>query len=173
MSEERTPTGAVYHGLWRENGCSEIAIEDEQGHRIGTVRHLPKGSPTGMNWGYDGSGPTDAARSLLIAVLGEDAICPLCEGTDRVVYVSDDDGETFRAEPFDPQRHPWAKRGWTCECDQGYRQLPYARFAAEYVNHWGKEWTMSRDSILEWLTSTSSRTARVWGNIDADEEDEA
>jgi hypothetical protein len=101
--------------------------------------------------------------------LGEDAICPLCVGTNRVVYVSDDDGETFRAEPFDARRHPWAKRGWTCECDQGYRQLPYARFAAEYVNHWGKEWTMSRDSILEWLTSTS-RTERVRG---ADEEDEA
>jgi hypothetical protein len=70
MPKEQTPTGAVYRGLWRENGCSEIAIEDEHSHRIGTVRHLSKSSPIGMNWGYAGSGPTDAARSILIAVLG-------------------------------------------------------------------------------------------------------
>jgi hypothetical protein len=50
MSAE-TSNGAVYRGLWRENGCSEILIEDKHGQRIGTVRHLPKSSPTGMNRG--------------------------------------------------------------------------------------------------------------------------
>ena len=42
MSAQQTPSGTIYHGLWRENGGSEIAIEDEHGHRIGTVRHVPK-----------------------------------------------------------------------------------------------------------------------------------
>ena len=70
MSAKQIPRETIYHGLWRENGCCEIAIEDEDGHRVGAVRHVPKGSPTGMNWGYAGSGPADTARSLLIEVLG-------------------------------------------------------------------------------------------------------
>jgi hypothetical protein len=49
MSAEQTPDGTIFHGLWRENGCSEIAIEDEHGNRVSTVTHLPKSSPTGMN----------------------------------------------------------------------------------------------------------------------------
>ena len=155
MSAEQTPRETIYHGLWRENGCCEIAIEDEDGHRVGTVRHVPKSSPTGMNWGYAGSGPDDTARSLLIEVLGEDAICPVCAGTGRVVYAGDDAEGMPRAEPFDPSRHPWARRGWICECDEGYRHLPYSRFASEFVIRWGKEWTMSRDSILQWLNSAS------------------
>ena len=52
-------------------------------------------------------------------------------------------------------RTPWARRGWICECDEGYRHLPYSRFASEFVIRWGKERTMSRDSILQWLNSTS------------------
>ena len=102
MSAEQTPRETIYHGLWRENGCCEIAAEDEDGHRVGIVRHVPKSSPTGMNWGYAGSGPDDTARSLLIEVLGEDAICPVCAGTGRVVYVEDDAEGMPRAEPFDP-----------------------------------------------------------------------
>lgn len=38
-------------------------------------KHLPKHivlhSPTGMNWGYGGSGPADLALSLLAAVVGK------------------------------------------------------------------------------------------------------
>jgi hypothetical protein len=49
---------------------------------------------------------------LLIEVLGEDAICPVCAGTGRVVSVGDDAEGMPRAEPFDPERHPWAQRGW-------------------------------------------------------------
>ena len=59
-----------------------------------------------MNWGYAGSGPDDTARSLLIEVLGEDAICPVCAGTGRVVYVGDDAEGMPRAEPFDPEPAP-------------------------------------------------------------------
>jgi hypothetical protein len=140
--------------LWREDGGSEIAIEDEYGHRVGTVRHLVQSSPTGLNWGYAGSGSADAARSLLIEVLGEDAICPSCAGTGRVVYVGNDAEGNPQPEPFDPRRHPWTRTGWPCECNEGYRPLPVPQFMSEYVIHWGKEWTMSRDSILEWLNST-------------------
>jgi hypothetical protein len=69
------------------------------------------------------------------------------------VYVRDETGETLLPEPFRPDQHPWAANGWKCQCDGGYRQLPYPRFTSQYVVHWDKEWTMSRAAILEWLTS--------------------
>jgi len=34
--------------------------------------HIIRHSPTGMNWGYGGSGPADLAFSLLVAVIGRD-----------------------------------------------------------------------------------------------------
>jgi hypothetical protein len=154
MATEQTTGSVIYHGFWRKNSTPVIVIEDEHGHQTSTVRHLPKHSPTGMNWGYAGAGPTDTARTLLIAALGEDAICPLCAGTGRVVYVRDEAGQTLQAQPFNPDRHPWARRGWICECDEGYRQLPYSRFVSQYVTQWGAEWTMSRTSILDWLSTT-------------------
>jgi hypothetical protein len=50
MSAEDTTSGTTYRGLRSEDGNCTITIEDDHGHRIGAVRHLPKRSPTGMNW---------------------------------------------------------------------------------------------------------------------------
>ena len=158
MSAKQTTSATTYRGLRSEDGSCTIAIEDEHGQRTGIVRHLPKHSPAGMNWGYAGAGSADTARSLLIEALGNDAICPVCAGTSRVVYVKDEAGGALRAEPFDPDSHPWARHGWLCECDEGYRQLPYPRFVSQYVVHWGKEWTITRGSILNWLSSTSQNS---------------
>lgn len=155
MSADHNITGTIYRGFRRASGDPVIIKEDRNGHPTGTVRHLPKHSPTGMNWGYAGSGPADTARSLLIEALGEDAICPVCAGTGRVVYVRSQNGKDLLAEPFDPERHTWTARGWICKCDQGYRQLPYPSFASQYVIRWGKEWTMSRADILNWLSSAN------------------
>jgi hypothetical protein len=141
----------MYHGLWRENGSSAIVVKDASDEQVGIVHHLPKHSPTGMNWGYAGAGPADTARSLLIAALGTDALCPACLGTGRVVYVMTGDSEQPAAEPFDPESHRWATHGWKCECDGGYKRLPYPDFTAQFVTRWGKEWVMSRASILDWL----------------------
>jgi len=82
------PAGAdvIYHGYRRKTGGSVIAIEDAGGAMTGVVRHVVKHSPTGMGWGYAGSGPADCARSLLIAALSETARCPMCAGTGKVVY---------------------------------------------------------------------------------------
>ena len=98
-----------------------------------------------MNWGYAGCGPLDTARSLIIDALGTEALCPVCRGTARVVFLADG------AEPFDPARHPWSGRDWPCTCAGGYRDVPYAEFAGEFVAHWGEEWMMTRPSILGWL----------------------
>lgn len=150
-AERPTSDELTYHGLTGDNGNTMILIENARGDPIGTVQHLPKHSPTGMNWGFAGSGPADTARSLLVAALGPAAICPTCNGTNRVVYVSDDSEGTTVPEPFEPSRHRWTRKGWQCECDGGYICLPYPRFADQVVSHWGPEWTMTQASILNWL----------------------
>jgi hypothetical protein len=54
--QERDPAGAV---------VSEQELE-----------HLVKHSPSGLGWGYSGSGPSDTARSLLIDFFGGTANLP-------------------------------------------------------------------------------------------------
>jgi hypothetical protein len=142
-------SGTIYHGHQNDNGYSMISIEDASGTQVGVVQHLPKHSPTGMNWGYRGAGPADTERSLLIAVLEDGALCGVCQGTGRVVYVRRDDD--LAAERYDPAGHFWARQGWQCECDGGYRRLPYLAFAEELVTSWGAEWRISRATICAWL----------------------
>jgi len=71
----------IYKGrrLIPENGTvspTEILVctLDEEGKEIKSerLRHHVYHSPTGMNWGYGGSGPADLARSILWDVLGEE-----------------------------------------------------------------------------------------------------
>ena len=41
------------------------------GTACASVRHVPRHSPTGIEWGYAGSGPADLARSVLLALTDE------------------------------------------------------------------------------------------------------
>jgi hypothetical protein len=152
MPEDRPSGDVTYHGLRRESGVSVIVIENAVGEPVGIVPHLIKHSPTGMNWGYSGSGPADTARSLLIEAMGSAAICPACGGTSRVVYVGAGGSDEPVPEPFDRDRHRWTKQGWQCECDGGYKRLPYPDFTEQFVSKWGTEWLMTRADILEWLS---------------------
>lgn len=48
-----------------------MAREDRPGYsRLYPVTHVVNHSPTGMNWGYAGSGPADCALSILTDCLG-------------------------------------------------------------------------------------------------------
>jgi hypothetical protein len=46
-----------------------VVLED--GKRARPLRHIVVHSPTGLSWGYGGSGPTDLAISLLADYFGE------------------------------------------------------------------------------------------------------
>jgi hypothetical protein len=139
----------IYHGVYRETGGSAILIETPAGELLGMVRHVIKHSPTGIGWGYAGSGAADCARSLLIAALGEDtACCPTCRGARQLVITGD--GE----RPYDPaadaDADPELLAGcW--DCDDGYRRVPYQQFKFDYVAKWDDDWRMSRADILDWL----------------------
>lgn len=163
MPNEHASTGVIYHGVRRDNGGAVILVENLACEQIGVVKHLPKHSPTGINWGFAGSGAADAARSLLIAVMGPEAICPICQGTNNVVYVRTGDTGALVAEPYDPERHHWTKHGWQCECDGGYKRTPYPAFTEAFVRQWGDEWVMDQASILDWLaTNLKDWDKRLW-----------
>jgi len=57
-----------YHGT-RETGTPVVWIED--GRVLKMLRHQKLHSPTGIEWGYGGSGPADLALSLLMDALND------------------------------------------------------------------------------------------------------
>ena len=131
-------------------GAGVITITTLTGQLIGLVTHVPKHSPTGMAWGFAGSGPADCARSLLAAAIGEKlAVCPLCEGTNKIIYLGEG-GTGRKARPGDP------KAGITeCEmCDNGLflpRPMMYQEFKRVFVAGWGDTFVITRGAIIGWL----------------------
>lgn len=102
--------------------------------------HHVKHSPSGMSWGYHGSGAADLARSLLIHALGDAARCPVCDGSGEVVYdVVTDSDLPARAVGFDPPSSACENRYsdvMGCqECEGGCGVLPavYQSFKREVV----------------------------------------
>jgi hypothetical protein len=140
-----------YHGTGNGAGSRPVVIEDADGNMLGVLSHVSRHSPTGMSWGYAGSGPADTALSLLVAALGGDAKCRDCAGTRKIGW-----DKTVQADrPFDPARPGdfEAETVGACWCNDGYRHLPYQAFKFEFVAKWGPEWRMSRDEILRWVVT--------------------
>jgi uncharacterized protein DUF6166 len=160
----------VYRGIRGPAGSAVIVIEDLAGRRLGHLPHIVRHSPAGLNWGYGGSGPADAARSLLLDALGEQGICTGCGGTGRVVYDPADVDEP-QTTAYDQSRSPeaYADDGfevtscWQTDCDGGHRQVPYQAFKWDNVAGWEDDWTIRRSQILTWLHDAG------WNLPDTDE----
>ncbi|MFI6179748.1 DUF6166 domain-containing protein [Nonomuraea sp. NPDC051191] len=148
-----TAPEVIYHGFRRKTGGSFIAVETPAGEQVGVVGQLPHHSPTGLGWGYNGSGAADCARSLLIAALGADAACRTCIGTVKVVF----DPGTGKELPYEPDKAATYDPDliFRCVCGDGYRIGPalYQAFKFAFVAQWGAEWRMSRADILAWLAT--------------------
>jgi len=79
------PDDVVYHGTKSSHSGAVITVETLDGEVLGVVERIAAHSPTGMTWGYAGSGPLDCARSLLAAALGSDGKWSTYGGG-RVIY---------------------------------------------------------------------------------------
>jgi len=64
---EKINSAKVYTAI-REEDENTIIVSDEKGTR--PLKHIVYHSPTGMEWGYGGSGPSDLARSILADFAG-------------------------------------------------------------------------------------------------------
>ncbi|MGW4639617.1 DUF6166 domain-containing protein [Sphaerisporangium sp. NPDC004334] len=137
----------IYHGYRRNVGGGSFITGE-----YGLVKHVPRHSPTGMGWGYAGSGAADCARSLLLDALGDRARCCACGGTGQVVF----DVATETEQPYDPAKadtYDPELIGGCHECEEGSLVVPavYQAFKFEFVAGWGDEWRMSRAEILAWF----------------------
>lgn len=71
LTEADIPTGPdtkLYRGS-RLHGTAQVYV-DEAGGASHPLAHVVYHSPTGMDWGYSGSGPSDLARSILTDCAG-------------------------------------------------------------------------------------------------------
>lgn len=144
----------VYRGHGPRAGGGLVTLEGRDGSPLGVLRHVVRHSPTGLSWGYGGSGPADLARSLLLDALGDAAHCTSCARSGKVVYLADVPDPV----PFDPERHAdldedagFIDKCWECDGD-GYRLVPYHDYKFEVVAGLpAAGWTLSRQSVLTWL----------------------
>lgn len=60
----------LFHGCI-ENGNTNIYVVDSETEQETPLTHIPYHSPDGFAWGYQGSGPADAALAILAAMYGE------------------------------------------------------------------------------------------------------
>lgn len=73
----------IFAGYPQEVGPATVVhlrLDAAGGYDCGPLAHYVRHSPDGFAWGYAGSGPTELARCLLIASLGEEACCRTCDG---------------------------------------------------------------------------------------------
>ena len=149
------PTGpgrdpaTVIHG-YPAGGGALVLLETPPGEPIGPLPHHVKHSPTGFTWGYQGSGPAELARCILIAVVGAKARCSTCAGSAWVVFDAAGD-----EHPYDPGT-PAAAEPQRCRtCDSGISVTPklYRRFKETVVADWptGAEFRITVVEMRAWL----------------------
>ncbi|HEY5857758.1 MAG TPA: DUF6166 domain-containing protein [Aldersonia sp.] len=148
----------TYSGTAGQEGVGGVVIAIcDNGEPSGVLRHHMLYSPTGMRWGFRGLGPKDLSRSLLIDAVGESVVCGVCRGGNRVVFDAEADGFV----PFDPVTHAGRTHGSCGACRHGYTltHREETAFETEIVARLGRQWTLSRDQIVQWRRGYLRRAA--------------
>lgn len=156
----REPTGGepYYRGHGSgEPGGGRLVTVEQDGQVLGLLRHVVRHSPTGMTWGYAGSGPADLALSLLVDALGEDARCGTCRGHGQVWQRFTADGEQL--EPVDPASGDDSCELLSCpDCEQGLALLPYQDLKFAVVAGLPEHgWVLPRSQVLAWYYAALER----------------
>jgi len=151
-------TSAVfYRGYGNDNSAGGRLVVVVVDGDASPLPHRVKHSPTGMSWGYHGSGAADLARSLLIHALGDRARCSVCAGSGEVIYDALTDSEVPAAD-VDRDADVAADRFSDvlgCQyCEDGYAVAPvlYQSFKRDVMAAMPEDgWTLSRAEILRWV----------------------
>lgn len=159
MAQTESAT-VTYRGYGNDNAAGGRLVMIEVSGETSPLPHQAKHSPTGMSWGYHGSGPADLARSLLIHALGDDARCPVCEGTGQVVYDVAADADvparvaTAHCTGEGSAQGRYSEVMGCCRCEDGYVVLPslYQRFKRDVIAKLPEDgWALTRSEVLEWI----------------------
>lgn len=160
MSGVNESSELIYRGYGNDNAAGGRLVMIEVSGDACPLPHRAKHSPTGMSWGYHGSGAADLARSLLIHALGDDARCPVCEGTAEVVYDVEADADVpagvamaHRAGAESAQGRYSEVMG-CCNCEDGCLVVPslYQPFKRDVIARLPEAgWVLTRSEVLEWL----------------------
>lgn len=159
MAQTKSAT-VIYRGYGNDNAAGGRLVMIEAGGETCPLPHQVKHSPSGMSWGYNGSGAADLARSLLIDALGVDARCRVCEGTGQVVFDVEADMDV-------PTRVAMAHRSGgggaqerfsevmgCSHCEDGCVVLPslYQPFKRDVIAKLSEDgWVLARAEVLEWI----------------------
>lgn len=153
LQSSAAPGETVYRGRHTVGGAL-VTVEDGVGRPLGVLRHVVRHSPSGLSWGYGGSGPADLARSLLLDALGAAAVCRECAGTGRIVWSGTDDKLEVR-----PYEHStvvdelsWVDQCPACEDGDVITASTYQAFKWEVIARLpqGQEWRLTRSEVLGW-----------------------
>ena len=145
QAEIRIANGVLYrgHNLSRPGGGLLVVIE-AGGELVGLLPHHVMHSPTGMTWGYDGAGPADLARSLLIHALGDAARCAGCN-----------DGWAVPPQRINNSRPTW----WpSCRKAGGHSAAP--RCSRGSINTWSAEVVRGQSGDAGSATSSAAASTR-------------
>ena len=73
-----------YGGTRTEDGIAQVTVEDQEAHTSAPLHHVRHHSPTGMEWGFGGSGPADLAHSILADALEVLSVSPVLRTTSKI-----------------------------------------------------------------------------------------
>ena len=113
------PIPSLYRGRRRANGDTVVTVNDAP------LKHYVVHSPTGFEWGYGGSGPSDLALAILVHHL--------------------------KVKPLGPRPgFRWSGDGWdrVFTLHQDFKWQFVARWPQE------KDWVLWSDDIDDWMKAT-------------------
>lgn len=98
-----------YIGIRVEDGPGAVFVEEHGRRKL--LPHVGKHSPTGLEWGYSGSGPSDLAHSILAHVLDVPAVSPTLYQAFKFAVVSGLEEKGFVLSIAQVQE--WLNKRWS------------------------------------------------------------
>jgi hypothetical protein len=147
----------TYIGIrtFRGQGGSVASVFVEQAGTRTPLRHVPVHSPTGLEWGYGGSGPADTALAILLDATGEADLLPR---------------SAFRF-PLSKRARVALEKTRSYSLYQHFKwqvvaRLPKTSADLKHAIHPAtadisiEEWRITWDDVLEWLGSSATSNER-------------